>query len=148
MKIKILKVQKSSRSIWTTKLSINGPISDETPSGGQAYEMVVNLYDEENNTLPIETIVVDEKYHANNISKYGMEALLKGIELSSILNITMEPGDNSIDHYKKEIESIAYSIVARMEQDTFFNNYNPNNLRDYIESKLLQLRDKFKIEPK
>ena len=59
-----------------------------------------------------------------------------------------EPGDSSMDHYAKEVESIAYSIVARMEQDTFFDNYNPAKMRKYIEDKLLSLRDKFKIEPK
>jgi len=150
MKIKILKVQKSSRTTWETKLSIDGIINekDTVSSNEQAYEMVVNLYDDENSALPIKTIDIDDKHYENNISKYGMEALLRGVELTSLLSITQEPGDSSIDHYKREAETIAHTIVARMEQDTFFNNYNPENMKDYIENKILQLRDKFKIEPK
>jgi hypothetical protein len=65
-----------------------------------------------------------------------------------MLSITQEPGDSTIDHFKREAEAIAYSIVDRMEHDTFFNNYNPTNMRDYIENKLMKLRDRFKIEPK
>lgn len=150
MKIKILKIQKSSRSIWETKLSIDGIVNgkENIPSAEQAYEMVVNIYEDETSSLPLKTISINEKHHENNISKYGMEALLRGVELGSMLSIAQEPGDNSIDYYKREVEAIAYSIVGRMEQDTFFNNYNPTNMRDYIEDKLLKLRDRFKIEPK
>lgn len=148
MKTKILKIQRCyNRTVWETKLSIHGPISDETHSGEQAYEMRVDFY-EDDSSIPYKTIIIDEKHYENNISKYGMEALLLGVELISLLNITEEPGDESVDHYKREIESIAYSIVAKMEQDTFFNNYNPDNLRRHIEGKLLKLREKFKIEPK
>lgn len=150
MKIKILKIQKSSRALWETKLSIDGIISgkDNIPSTEQAYEMVVNLYVDEISALPVRTIYIDEKHYENNISKYGMESLLKGVELNSLLSVAQEPGDDSIDYYKREIEAIAYAIVGRMEQDTFFNNYNPTNMRDYIEDKLLGLRERFKIEPK
>ena len=150
MKIKILKIQKSNRPIWETKLSVDGIINgkDNIPSTEQAYEMVVNIYEDERSALPIKTISVGEKHYENNIVKYGMEALLKGVELGSMLSIAQEPGDNSVDHYKREVEAIAYAIVGRMEQDTFFNNYNPSNMRDYIEEKLLKLRDRFKIEPK
>lgn len=150
MKIKILKIQKSNRPIWETKLSVDGIINgkDNIPSTEQAYEMVVNIYEDERSSLPIKTISVGEKHYENNIVKYGMEALLKGVELGSMLSIAQEPGDNSVDHYKREVEAIAYAIVGRMEQDTFFNNYNPSNMRDYIEEKLLKLRDRFKIEPK
>ena len=150
MKIKILKIQKSNRPIWETKLSVDGIINgkDNIPSTEQAYEMVVNIYEDERSALPIKTISVGEKHYENNIVKYGMEALLKGVELGSMLSIAQEPGDNSVDHFKREVEAIAYAIVGRMEQDTFFNNYNPSNMRDYIEEKLLKLRDRFKIEPK
>ena len=150
MKIKILKIQKSNRPIWETKLSVDGIINgkDNIPSTEQAYEMVVNIYEDERSALPIKTIIVGEKHYENNIVKYGMEALLKGVELGSMLSIAQEPGDNSVDHFKREVEAIAYAIVGRMEQDTFFNNYNPSNMRDYIEEKLLKLRDRFKIEPK
>lgn len=148
MKIKILKVQKSNRSIWETKLSINGPISDATAPGEESYEMIVNLYDGETSSLPTRTIIIEEPHHQTNISIYGMEALLKGVEIASLFNVMMGHSEVTVDHYTKEVESIAYSIVARMEQDTFFNNYNPAKMREYIEDKLLSLRDKFKIEPK
>ena len=150
MKIKILKVQKSNRPVWDTKLTIDGIINgkENIPSTEQAYEMVVNIYEDEASSLPIKTINISDKHYENNIIKYGMEALLKGVELGSMLSIAQEPGDNSIDHFKREVEAIAYSIVGRMEQDTFFNNYNPANMRDYIENKLMKLKDRFKIEPK
>lgn len=154
MKTNILKVQKSNRSIWETKLSISGHISDRTVAGEQSYEMVVNIYNTpalsayDYDSTPDKTIIVDESHYETNISKYGMEALLRGIDIASLLSITGESKNTSIDHYNKEIESIAYSIVAKMEQETFFNTYDPNKLRKFIESKLASLKDKFYIEPK
>jgi len=148
MKTKILKVQKSNFPIWETKLSVNGPISDSTPFYEQSYEMRIDLYYTEDKYLQDRTIIVDSKHYESNISKYGMDALLKGVELTSLFDATAEPGGLDIDHYRKEVESIAYSIIAKMEQDTFFNHYNPVKLKDYIEDKLLSLKNKFKIEPK
>lgn len=147
MTIKILKVQKSNRPIAETKLSING-ISTDASSTEQAYEMRVDIFEDEISLLPIKTIILKDEHYNNSILKYGMVALLRGVEIASLLDITQEPGDNSIDHYKREAESIAHSIVSRMEQDTFYDNYSPENMKDYIEDKILKLRDKFKIEPK
>lgn len=148
MKIKILKVQKSKLPIWDTGLSMTGIINDKTSSQEQSYSMVVNFFDNELSVLPDKTIVIEEKHYERNIAKYGMEALLKGVELTSLLEVTQEPGDISDEQYKREIESIAYAIVGRMEQDTFFNNYNPSHMREYIEDKLMKLKEKFNIESK
>lgn len=148
MRIKVLKIQKSNKSIWETKLSVHGTIDDTTQSTEQAYEMMLHVYDGENSMLPTKSIVVSEQHHANNIRKYGMDALLLGVNLVSALSVTEEHGSNHYDKFEKEIESIAYSIVARMEQDTFFNHYNPAKMREYIEDKLMSLKDKFKIERK
>lgn len=142
---KVLKVQTSGRPIWKTKLSINGPISDLTSHDEQSYEMRVDIYLDENTLIPEKTIMVDEKHYENNISKYGMAALLKGIELTSLLDVAEGYTSDESGRYYREVELIAYSIVAKVEQEMFFN---PDKLRSYIESKLLSLKDKFNIEPK
>lgn len=149
MKIKILKAEKSIRSIWDTKLSIKGIIGDneDVPFTDQAYELVVHIFANEGEAIPLRTIKIKDEYYAHNVSKYGMDALLKGVELTSMLSITESPG-GSDDLFKRETEAIAYSIVARLERDNLFNQYNPNKLREYIEDKLLNLKVKFKIEPK
>ena len=150
MRTKILKIQKSSKSIWETKLSIDGIVNgkDNIPPTEQAYEMVLAIYENENSTFPIKNIIIGPEHHENNIVKYGMEALLRGITLVSMLSITEHPGAKHGDTFEKEVEAIAYSIVGRMEQDTFFNNYNPSKMREYIEDKINHLKDKFKIEIK
>lgn len=142
---KILKVQISHTPIWDTGLSINGPISDATPHDEQSYEMRIDFYRDENKSFPEKAIIVAEKHYDNNISKYGMPALLRGVELTSLLYVVEEPKSNDMDHYKREVELIAYSIVAKVEQETFFN---PDKLKKYIENKLLALKDRFNIEPK
>lgn len=151
MDIKILKAQKSSnRSIWNTKLSIDGIINgkDNVPASEQAYELVVDIFAYEHADTPLRTIDIDPEYYAQNVQKYGMSALLKGVELTSVLSVTEDPGRGFLLDFEREAEAIAYSVVAKMEQQTFFNNYNPNNMRDYIEQKILELKDKFKIDSK
>lgn len=149
MKIKILKAEKSIRSIWDTKLSIKGIIGDneDVPFTDQAYELVVHIFANEGEAIPLRTIKIKDEYYAHNVSKYGMDALLKGVELTSMLSIA-ESSPGSQEVFKREVEAISYSIIARLEKDTLFNTYNPHKLREYIEEKMLNLQVKFKIEPK
>ena len=150
MRTKILKIQKSHRPIWETKLSVDGIINgkDNIPSTEQAYEMVLNIHESESSIIPVKTIVINSDHYSSNISKYGMEALLRGVNIVSMLSITEQSDSKHKDTFEKEVESIAYSIVGRMEQDTFFNNYNPSKMLEYIEEKIKRLEDKFKIELK
>ena len=145
MKIKILKVQISHKPILETKLSINGHISDATLHDEQSYEMIVYLYRNEIKSILDKTIIVSERHYDSNISKYGMESLLKGVEISSLFEVAEEHSGDDLDHYKKEVELIAYSIIAKVKQEAFFD---PEKLKNYIEIKLLSLKDKFDIEPK
>lgn len=149
MKIKILKAEKSVRSIWDTKLGIKGVIgeNDDVPFTEQAYELVVHIYDFEHAETPLRTVKIKDEYYTHNVQKYGMEALLKGVELNSMLSIA-ESSPGSQEVFKREVEAISYSIIARLEKDTLFNTYNPHKLREYIEEKMLNLQVKFKIEPK
>lgn len=148
--MKILRIQKSKRPITDTCLSINGVVNDFLiiSPDEQSYEMVINFYKDSITPIPVTCINVHPNHHQNNISKYGMAALLKGIEMTSVLDIAEKAPNDCNDYYQKEVEAIAYMIVGKMEQDTFFNNYNPNKLREFIENKLLSLKDKFRIEPK
>jgi len=150
MRTKILKIQKSAKPIWETKLSIDGIINgkDNIPPTEQAYEMVLSIFEDEDSLAPIKNIVINTEHHANNIAKYGMDALLRGVNLVSMLSITEHPDIKHEGAFDKEVEAIAYSIVGRMEQDTFFNNYNPGKMREYIEEKIIRLKDKFRIESK
>jgi hypothetical protein len=150
MRTKILRIQKSAKPIWETKLSIDGIINgkDNIPPTEQAYEMVLSIFEDEDSLAPIKNIVISPEHHENNILKYGMETLLRGVTLVSMLSITEHRDIKHEDTFEKEIEAIAYSIVGRMEQDTFFNNYNPTKMREYIEEKITRLKDKFRIEPK
>jgi len=150
MRTKILIVQKSNQPIWKTKLSVEGIVGKEGEimPATQSYEMVLNIYEDEKSPIPVKTMVISSEHHEKNILKYGMEALLRGVSLISMLSITEPHNTKPDDTFKKEVESIAYSIVGRMEQDTFFNNYNPAKMREYIEDKINRLKDKFKIEPK
>jgi hypothetical protein len=144
MKKRVLSVQKSKLSIWDTGLSINGMISDETPSDEQAYEMKVDVYYDDSNLLPDRTIIIDEIHYEGNILKYGMEALLKGVVLDSLISV-MEDSD---DLFITNVDLISHSIIAKMEQDSFFNSYSPDKMRTYIRTKILSLKEKFDINPK
>jgi len=150
MKTKILIIQKSDRPLWETKLSIDGIVGEKGNSipSTQAYEMALHIYEDENSQVPLRTMIISPEFHPNNIAKYGMEALLKGVDLVSMLSITEKHGTKNEDAFVKEVEAIAYSIVGRMEQDTFFNNYNPGKMREYVEEKIIRLKDKFRIEQK
>lgn len=142
MRIKILKIQKSSRPIVETKLSKDGPVT--LPSDEESYEMRLDIYYENGGSLPEKTMIISPQFHADNIAKYGMEALLKGVDLISALSITEKYGSKH-DTLGNEANAIAYSIVARMEQNTFFNHYDPKKMQEYISSKILGLKDKFNI---
>lgn len=150
MKTKILIIQKSKKPIWETKLSVDGIVNgkDNVPPTEQAYEMVLHIYEDESSQIPLRTMIISPQFHEDNIAKYGMKALLKGVNLVSMLSVTEKHGTKNEDSFNKEVEAIAYSIVARMEQDTFFNNYNPAKMREYIEDKIKHLKDKFIIEQK
>ena len=150
MRIQILKVQKSNKPLNDTKLCVTGLITENTPFNEQAYEMVVHVYENGDlGFLPDKIIEVKKRHYENNIVKYGMDALLKGVEISSLMSLVDGPGEGSdFDLFKKDVDSLAYSIVAKMEQETFFNNYDPENMRIYIRDRILSLKQKFNIEPK
>ena len=73
MQIKILKVQKSKHPIWETMLSINGPIASSVPINEQSYEMRLDAYEDETNSIPIKSVIVGKQLYSINIEKYGME---------------------------------------------------------------------------
>lgn len=123
-------------------LSKNGPVT--LPSDEESYDMRLDIYYENGGSLPEKTMIISPQFHADNISKYGMEALFRGVDLISALSITEKHGSKH-DTLEDEITVIAYSIVAKMEQDSFFNHYDPNKMQKYISSKILSLKDKFNI---
>ena len=123
-------------------LSKNGPVT--LPSAEEAYEMRLDIYYEDGGSLPEKTMIISPQFHADNIAKYGMEALFRGVDLITALSITEKYGSRH-DTLEDEANAIAHSIVARMEQDTFFNHYDPKKMQKYISSKILSLKDKFNI---
>lgn len=146
--MKILKVEESSRSIQETGLCIHGLISLATPDDLQAYEMHVDLYEHEESLIPDKTIIVNKSYHADIIKQYGMPALLQGIKIDYLFGIINSQESYPGDLFKSEVESIASNIVDRLEHQTFFDDYSPDRFKEYIENKILDLKQKFKIEPK
>jgi hypothetical protein len=146
--MKILKVQKSKRPIWETKLSINGLISDEISLNEQSYEMLIELYDSEDSLNPEKTILVAHKHYEDVVSRYGMTSLLQGVKIESLFGILKGQEVSEQDSFKNDAEDIANSIVEKMEHDSFYDEYNPGRLREYIEGKILDLKNKYKIEPK
>ncbi len=148
MSIKIIKVQKSKRPIWETKLSIDGPISSEIKMGEQAYEMTIELYEREDSLISEKTIVVNEIHYLDIISQYGMSALMEGVRINSLFGIIKGQDVYPTDLFQSAVENIASSIVDRVTHDCFFDDYNAGNFREFVEHKILDLKKRFKIEPK
>lgn len=148
MSIKIIKIQKSKRPIWETKLSIDGPISSEVKMGEQAYEMTIELYESEDSLISEKTIVVNEIHYLDILSQYGMSALMEGVRINSLFGIIKGQDVYPTDLFQSTVENIASSIVDRVTHDSFFDDYNAGNFREFVEHKILDLRKRFKIEPK
>ncbi|TXI88441.1 MAG: hypothetical protein E6Q36_05625 [Chryseobacterium sp.] len=141
-------MQASARPISETKLSVDGPVNGSTPPYAVSYEMIIDSYNEESDYQS--SVLVSSNYYVSLIEKYGITPLIQGIRLDSISDILdIIEGDSAPNnHFQKEVEKIAYSIVAQFEKDTLFNNYNPGKIREYIENKIFDLKDKFDIIPK
>lgn len=147
MSFKVLRMQPSIKPLSETKLTVFGIVTEETELYTQSFEMVVESYTEEEDLAPESVIEVGPIYHAAIIEKYGLTPLLSGVRVDSVFDILMETSKPD-ELFQKEAERIAYSIIAQFERDTLFNNYNPGKIREYIENKILDLKEKFKIQPK
>lgn len=156
MKFKVLRMQPSSSPLSETQLCIDGIITINTSELAQAWEMVIEHYDDEYigslrgtnpDIVPYKIISIHKSHHLPLIDKYGLKALLEGVKVDFVSDILDNKDD--IKHVlKKEAEKISYSIIAQFERDTLFNQYNPGKLREYIENKIMDLNEKFKIESK
>jgi hypothetical protein len=147
MSFKVLRMQPSIKPLSDTKLTEFGPVDDDTIQNTQSFEMVVESYVSEDDLSPDSIIEVNPEYHTIIIEKYGLTPLMCGVRIDSISDILMETSSPN-ELFQKEAERIAYSIIAQFEKDTLFNNYNPGKIREYIENKILDLKEKFKIQPK
>lgn len=145
MKFKVLRMQVSSKPLSETQLCLEGVIKLDTPELAQSFEMVLEHYD--GGEWPYKVIDVNRNYHMPFIDKYGVAALLEGVKVDFVSDV-LDNKDNVKYTLQKEAEKISYSIMAQFEKDTLFNQYNPGKLREYIENKIMDLNEKFKIESK
>lgn len=150
MSFVVLRMQTSLRSLEETKLCVEGIVNSSTPDYAIPFEMVVENYNDITDETYSSVVSVSSNFYEGLIEKYGITPLLQGIKLDSVSEILdvfdSEAETNKLFH--KEVEKIAYSVVAQFEKDTLFNNYNPGKIREYIENKILDLKEKFNIQPK
>lgn len=147
MSFKVIRIKISDKPLFETKLSLDGILTSSMSENSIPAEMVIEYLNSEDDLTPFNVIPVSYKYYEGIIQKYGLSELISGVKLDAIFDAISE--EIFIDEqFKKEAEKIAYSIVAQFEKDTLFNNYNPGKIREYIENKILDLKDKFKIQPK
>lgn len=150
MSFVVLRMQTSTRSLSETKLCVEGIVNASTPDYAIPFEMVVENYNDITDETYSSVVPVSPGFHEGLIEKYGITPLLQGIKLDSVSEILdvfdSEAETNKL--FQKEAEKIAYSVVAQFEKDTLFNNYNPGKIREYIENKILDLKEKFNIQPK
>jgi hypothetical protein len=143
--IRILKMVQVNLPISETRLGINGPISNDFSYSEQAYQMVVETYDEDNELKLLSNSPIHFGFHKKMIDKHGIEALQKGVKIESLLDIIGHqhksiPGD---ERFKIEVERISESIMDKFERDSFYNDYSPGRFKEFIEQQLLALGDKF-----
>jgi len=147
MSFKVIRIKISDKPLFETKLSLDGILTSSMSENSIPAEMVIEYLNSEDDLTPFNVIPVSYKYYEGIIQKYGLSELISGVKLDAIFDAISE--EIFIDEqFKKEAEKIAYSIVAQFEKDTLFNNYNSGKIREYIENKILDLKDKFKIQPK
>jgi len=144
MNFKILKMQPSIKPLSETKLCASGIITLETPEYAIPFEIIIEQYKE---SEPSRIIDIDQSHYASIIDKYGVALLLEGVKVDFVSDI-LDDKENVKYILQKEAEKISYSIIAQFERDTLFNQYNPGKLREYIENKIMDLNEKFKIESK
>jgi hypothetical protein len=144
MNFKILKMQPSIKPLSETKLCVNGIITLETPEYAISFEIIIEQYKE---SEPSRIIDINQSHYASIIDKYGVALLLEGVKVDFVSDI-LDDKENVKYILQKEAEKISYSIIAQFERDTLFNQYNPGKLREYIENKIMDLNEKFKIESK
>lgn len=145
MKFKVLRMQTSLNPLSETQLCLDGIITINTSELTQAFEMVVEHYEDE--IVPYKIIGIHKSHHLSLIDKYGLKALLEGVKVDLVSDI-LDDKENVKYILNKEAEKIAYSVIAQFERDTLFNQYNPGKLREYIQNKIIDLNEKFKIESK
>lgn len=145
MKFKVLRMQVSLKPLSETQLCLEGIIKLETSDLAQSFEMVLEYYDGDD--CPYKIIDVHKNHYVSFIDDYGIEALIEGVKVDFLSDI-LDNKENVKYILQKEAEKISYLIIAQFEKDTLFNQYNPGKLRDYIENKIIELTEKFKIESK
>lgn len=160
--MKVLRVRPTDKSIFETRLSSEGPVNTNIPLGDMAaeliesFEMVVDIYNSSEELLPEKTIPIGDVHYDFIFSKFLMSELKKGVKIDSLLDLLNHSNNvvsnsiasNAHDPFKRAVENIAHDIVAKIEHDSFFDNYSPGNLTDFIEGKLLELKEKFNISSK
>lgn len=153
MKTKILKAQKSNKNLWETYLAENGPLNLSLPVPDSLidlmdpYELVVEMYEDEHG-LPDSVLQIGKDRYKTIFAKYSMTELLEGVRINSLLDLIESKNQDTIDLLRMAVENIANDIVNKVEHDSFFNEYTPGRLKEYIEDKILSLKDNFKIEQK
>ena len=148
MSLKILRMQPSERSLEETKLCIEGIVTKDTPEYAKPFDMVIEFYQNDEDLMPANTLLVANEHHFVFINEYGIDALLDGVvSKESIIDILNK--NLTVDElFEKEAEKISANVIAQFEKDTLFDNYNPGKLREYIENKILDLKEKFIIQEK
>jgi hypothetical protein len=153
MKTKILKAQKSNKNLWETYLAEDGPLNLNLPIPDSLidlmdpYELVVEMYQDEHG-FPDSVISIGKERYKVIFTKYSMSELMQGVKINSLLDLIENKGQDTIDSLRVAVENIANEIVNKVEHDSFFNDYSPGKLKEYIEDKILSLKDNFKIEQK
>lgn len=148
--IKIVKIVSVDLPISETKLGINGPIGSDVSENEQAFQMVVESYNNVNDLLPFGSLIINHTNHLKIIDKYGLDELRLGVKIDSLFDIMVFP-DNEIsckEKFEIEVEKISEVIINKLEHDSFYGDYGPGKFKDFLEETILSLRDKFRIENK
>lgn len=148
MSLRILRMQPSERNLDETKLCIEGIVTKDTPDYAKPFDMVIEFYQNDEDLMPTNTILVANEHHFVFINEYGIDALLDGVVSKESVMDILKKGLTVDELFEKEAEKIAANIIAQFEKDTLFDNYNPGKLREYIENKIMDLKEKFIIQEK
>lgn len=155
MNVKILITKPSKRPLWETMLAEDGPMTPNMPIGEQvvdllnSYELRIEIFTL--GMVPDKVIIVEKNHYQTIFQKYSMDDLKAGIKIESIFDVMQPIELDSEVVLEEEIDILTKKIIDELPfliRGIDYTKYPPTDLEFFIKQQILNLKNKFKIQPK
>lgn len=152
MRLYILNIKPSTKAVSETKLTRDNIWLDESGfyPDETAYEMCVDVYNIIIDGVFIaspqtkeKTVIIGAEFYKEILEKYSHQELIQGVKIDSLVSIINTLHLDKDILFEEEVAAISKSIVDLKKYAA-----SDDELLRIVHKEIMQLKDKFKIQPK